>query len=118
MRYSLQPVQVKQLPNAERKGAKFAGQKKGQASEHGRRKNGFSSMGSHAEQPGKVTRPHIVDHRNGFQKIRPRQLVNCQNLNLPESEARKRRRAVVHGSNPCHDDPKSNFTCYGLFFFS
>ena len=75
-------------------------------------------MVSHAEQPERVTRPHIVDHRNEFQKIRRRQSVNCQSLNSPGSEARKRRRAVVHGSSPCHDDPKSNFTCYGLFFFS
>jgi hypothetical protein len=87
----------KQSPNVERNEARFEELKKGQASELGRRKNGFSNTDSLVGRLERGTRPPIVVHPSGYRRTRPRPLGSCRKVNLHGSEARKRRRAVVHG---------------------
>ena len=87
----------KQLPNVERNEARFEGLRKGQVFGLGRRKNGFSNMDSLVGRLERVTKPPIVVHRSGYRRTRPRPLGSFQKVNLPESAARKRKRAVVHG---------------------
>ena len=94
---SLRRELPKQSPNVERLEVRFEELKKGQVFELGRRKNGFNNMDNLVGRLERVTKPPIVVHPKESRRIRPRPLGSFQKVNLPESAARKRRRAVVQG---------------------